>query len=130
MCYLWHRLRIFSFFRSYVPSSRYSSFCILTITWFTQSVMSWWVLVHDTFFNISFEQQLIKSPNLVNCWYKPGQKLWGIFWTIWGTGAKFQDLFNFVVCSNYLITSYVKTPVFHFFEKMNRGQLKKINVNY
>ena len=40
------------------------------------------------------------------------------------TGAKFQDLFNFS------ITNYVKFPVFHVFEKMNKGQLKIVKVNY
>ena len=38
--------------------------------------------------------------------------------------AKFQVLFNLATCSSYLITCYIKTPVFHFYEKMNKRQLK------
>ena len=42
----------------------------------------------------------------------------------------FQVLFNLANCSNYSISNYVKIPVFHFFEKMNMGQLKMVDVNY
>ena len=28
------------------------------------------------------------------------------------------------------MTSYVKIPVFHFFEKVNKGQLKMVNFSY
>ena len=54
--------------KSYVPFSRYPSFCVITISWFTKPVTSWWVLVmrQGSFLNISFEPQLIKSPNLSN----------------------------------------------------------------
>ena len=65
--------------------------------------------------------------------YKQGQYFSGIFWTIWRTGAKFQDLFNLATCSSYSIASYVKILVFHFFEKVNKGQLKQlkmVNINY
>ena len=48
---------------------------------------------------------------------------------IWRTGAKFQALFNLATCSNYSITNYVKIPVFHIFEKVNKGQLKMVNVS-
>ena len=40
------------------------------------------------------------------------------------TGARFKALFNLANCSNYSITNYVKIPVFNFFEKVNKGQLK------
>ena len=40
------------------------------------------------------------------------------------TGAKFQVFFNLATCPNYSITKYAKIPVFHFFDKMNKGQLK------
>ena len=46
------------------------------------------------------------------------------------TGAKFQVLFNLATCSNYSITNHVKIPVFHFMEKVNKGQLKMVNVNF
>ena len=36
--------------KSYVPFSRYPSFCVITISWFTKPVTSWWVLVHETGF--------------------------------------------------------------------------------
>ena len=62
--------------------------------------------------------------------YKQGQYFSGIFWTILRTGAKFEAFFNLATCSNYSITNYIKIPVFDFFEKVNKGQLKMANVNY
>ena len=44
--------------------------------------------------------------------------------------AKFEVLFNLATCSNYSITNYVEIPVFHFFEKVNKGHLKMVNLNY
>ena len=41
-----------------------------------------------------------------------------------------QDLFNLATCSNYSITNYGKFPVFHFFEGVNKGELKAVNINY
>ena len=49
---------------------------------------------------------------------------------IWRTWAKSQALFNLATCSNYSITNYVKFPVFHFFERLNKEELKMLNVNY
>ena len=49
---------------------------------------------------------------------------------IWRTVAKFQVLFNLRTCSNYSITNYVKIPMSHFFEKVDKGELKMVNVNY
>ena len=57
-------------------------------------------------------------------------KIFRNFGTLWGTGAKFQALFNLATCPNYLITNYVKIPVFHFFEKVNNGQSKMVKVSY
>ena len=51
------------------------------------------------------------------------------FWTILRTGAKFQALFNLPTYFNYSITNCVKILVFHFFGKLNKGQLKMINVS-
>ena len=42
----------------------------------------------------------------------------------------FQVLFNLTTCPNYSITTSVKIPVFHFFEKVKKGLLKMINVHY
>ena len=44
--------------------------------------------------------------------------------------VKSQVLFNLATSSNYSITSYVKILVFHFFEKVNKGQLKLVNASY
>ena len=49
---------------------------------------------------------------------------------IWRTGAEFQALFYLATCFNYLITNYVKFPVFNFFERVNNGELKMVNTNY
>ena len=49
---------------------------------------------------------------------------------IWRTGAEFQFLFNSATCSNFSETSYVNILVFHFFEKVNKGHFKMVNVNY
>ena len=46
------------------------------------------------------------------------------------TNEQFQALFNLTTCSNYSITNYVKIPVFHFLEKVNKGQLKMVNSSY
>ena len=49
---------------------------------------------------------------------------------MWRTGAKFHVLFNLATRSNYSITNYIKIPEFHFFEKVNKGQLKTVKVDY
>ena len=49
---------------------------------------------------------------------------------MWRTGSKFQFLFNVATYYNYSITNSVKILLFHFFEKVNKGQLKIVNVNY
>ena len=41
-----------------------------------------------------------------------------------------QALFNLATCSNYSITNYVKFPVFLFFKRVIKGELKMINTNY
>ena len=41
-----------------------------------------------------------------------------------------QILFNLATYSNYSITNYVKIPVFHFIEKVNKGHLRTVNFNY
>ena len=69
MCHLRHRLRIVLLCRKVVFSSQdIQVFVVLTIPWFTKSVVSRWVLVHETrsFLNIFFEPQLIKWSNLAN----------------------------------------------------------------
>ena len=42
-------------------------------------------------------------------------------------GTSFQSP---ATCPNYSITRYAKIPVFHFFEKVNKGQLKMVFFNH
>ena len=131
MCYLIHRFRIFLFCSKVMfcyPDTQV--FIFLAIPWFTKSV-TWWVLVHKTHFWI----YLMKHNSLSHqTWpterYYQGQYFLGFFRTIWRTGAKFQVLFNLATCSSYSITNYVNIPVFHFFGKVNKAQLKMVNVEY
>ena len=105
-------------------------FVFLTISWFSKSVTSRWVLVHETrcIFEYIFWTKAHKTWSIDS--YKQGQKFSGIFSPIWRTGPGFQVLFNLATCSNSSITNYVRIPVFHFFERVNKGQLKMLNANY
>ena len=48
-CVIWGTGQEFFYFvKKYVPFSRYSSFCIFNIPWFTKYVTSWWVSVRKT----------------------------------------------------------------------------------
>ena len=132
MCYLRHKLRVFFIlWKRYVLFSRYSSFCIfnhLMIYQICEVMMS-----ISTWDKVHFWIYLLNHNSLSHhTWptdrYKQGQYFSGIFWTILRTRGKFQDLFNLTTCSKYSITSYVKIPVFHFFEKVKKGQLKMVNV--
>ena len=102
-------------------------FVFLTIPWFTKSVMSQWVLVHKT-------TLLNQSTWSCQTWsvdrYNQGQWFSVIFWTIWRAGARLQVLFHLATCPNYSTTKYVKAPVFYFFEKVNKGQMKMVYVNH
>ena len=60
--------------------------------------------------------------------YKLGQKLSGIFWTIWRTGAKFQVLFNLGISSNNLVTNYVKIPQRFIFLESWKIDIKKLYI--
>ena len=62
--------------------------------------------------------------------YKQGEYFSKILWTIWRTGANFQAFFNLATCSNYSVTSYVKFLVFHYFERVNKGESNVVNMNY
>ena len=60
MCHLRQRLRIFLFCRKVMFDIQdIQVFIFLTITWFTISVMSWWVLRHrqGAFLNISLSHR-------------------------------------------------------------------------
>ena len=130
MCHLRYKLGIFLFHRKVMfRSLDIQVFVFLTIPWFTKSVRSWWVLVHET-------GCIFLNHNSLNhqTWpidrHKEGQYIYEISWTIWRTEAKLQTLFNSATCSNYSITDYVKPPVFHFYEMMNTGELKMVNIKY
>ena len=118
---------------SYVPFSGYSSFCIFNRTMICK--------IYDVMMSINTCDRVrfwifILSLNSLTheTWsidkYKQGQYFSEIFWTIWRTRAKFQTLLNLVPYSNYSITNYVKFPVFHFFERVNKGESRMITINY
>ena len=117
MCHLRLRLRIFLFHRKVMFCSQdVKVFVFLTISWFTKSVLSWWVLLHEPgcIFEYIFEPQ----PQVTKCGQLRDNKqeqFSEIFWTIWSTGAMLLVLFNLATCSNYPITNYVRIPMFHFF---------------
>ena len=119
--------------KNYVPFSRYSSFCIFNhlmiyqICDVTMSISAWdrvhfWLYLSN---HNSWSYQTWPVDR-----YKQGQSFSAIFWIIWRTGARFQVFFNLEAYPNYSITNYVKITVFHSFEKVNKRQLKMINVNY
>ena len=134
MCYLRHRLRIFLFHKSYVPFSRYSSFfcfffnhpmiyqiCIVMS-------ISTWDRVHFRIYLLNHNLLSYQTWSTDRC--KQGQYFSETIWRIWRTGAKFQALFNLATCSNYSIINYNKISAFHYFEKVNKGHLKILNINY
>ena len=129
-----HRLIIFLFRRKVVFRSQdIQVFVFLAIPRFRKSVTPWWVLVYET--GCIFWIYLLNHNSLTHqTWsiyrYKQGEYFSEIFWTIWRTGATFQGLFNLSTCSNYSKTYYVKFPVFHFFERVNKGELKMVNISY
>ena len=128
MYHLRHRLRIFLFCKKIMFCFQDTQvFVFLTIPWFTKSLTSWWILVHKTgcILNISFEPQLTKSPNLANWQILTRAIIFRNCLTIWRLGP-----FHLATCSNYSITSYDQIPVFHYFEKVNKGHLKMVNVKY
>ena len=132
MCHLNHRLRIFLFHRK-IMCRRYSSFCIFNhpmiyqLSDVTMSISAW-DKVHFWIYLLNHKSWSHQSCPVDR--YKQVQQFSVIFWTIWKTGARFQVLFNLATCPNYSITKYAKIPVFHFFEKMNEGQLKIVYVNH
>ena len=73
----------------------------------------------------------IHSPLTHQSWsidrYKQGQYFSEIFWTIWRTGAKFQAFFSLATCS---INNYGKFLVFHFLERINKREIKMVNIKY
>ena len=65
--------------------------------------------------NISFDPQLVKSPNLAIDRCEQEEWFSGTFWRVWRIGTRFQVLFDLAFCSNYSIANHAKIPMFHFF---------------
>ena len=134
MCHLKHRLRIFMFRRKITFRFQdIQGFCIFNhriiyrISDVTMSI-STWDKVHFSIYLLNHDSWCHQTWPVDR--YKQGQKFSVIFWTIWRTGARFQVLFNLATCPNYSITKYIKIPVFHFFEKVKKRQLKMVYVNH
>ena len=134
MFHLRHRLRFFLFCRKVIFCSQdIQVFCVFNHPMIYQIFdimmsISTWDRVHFWIYLLSHDS-LSHQTWLVDR-YKQGQYFSGIFWTIWRTGAKFQALFNLATCTNYSITNYITTLVFHFFVKVNKRHFKMLNVNY
>ena len=133
MCHLSHRLRIFWFRRKITFRSQdiqVSVFfnhpmiyriCDVTISISTWDKVHFWIYLLN---HNSWSHQTWPIDR-----YKQGQKFSVIFWAILRTGSRFQVLFYSGTCLNYSIINYVKIPVLHFFQKVNKGHLKMANVN-
>ena len=80
----------------------------------------------DAFWNISVEPQLINQ--LIDI--SKDNILESLEQSLRGLELSSGSFCNLDTCSNYSITSYVKILVFHFFEKVNKGSWKMLNVNY
>ena len=128
MCHLRYKLRICWFCRKIMFRSQdIHLFVFLTIPWFTESVTPRWALVHETRYIFEYifwttAHEVTKLGQLIGT--NKGNNFSIIFWTIWRTGVRSQVLFNLASCPNYSRTNYVKIPVFHFFDKMNKGHCK------
>ena len=133
MYHLKHRLRIFWFrWKIMFRSQGIQVFLFLTIPWFTKSVTSRWVLVHETrcIFEYIFwtkNDEATKLDQLIDI-SKDNNFQWSLE-RFGRLGARFQVLFNLATSPNYSITKHANIPVFHFFEKVNKQQLKMIYVN-
>ena len=133
MCHLRHRLRKCWFCRKAMFRSQdFQLSVFLIIPWFTKYYV---MMSIGTWDNVHFWIYLLNRNSLSHqAWpsdrYQQEIKFSEIFSKILRTGTRFQVLFNFATCSNYSVTNYAKIPVFHFFEKVNKGQWKMVNVNY
>ena len=133
MCYLRHSLRIFFILqKSYVPFSRYPSVCIFNH------------LMHDlanlrrhdeyqykrqgAFLNISFEPQLIKFPNLANS-YNNRNNFQECFEDFGRLGLSSRSI-SIQQPAQLLKNQLCQDSSVSIFEKVNKGQLKMVNLNY
>ena len=123
-------MNFFILWKYYAPFSRYPCFCIVNHRMIYQICA---VISISTWDRVHFWKYLLNHNSVSHhTWpidrYKQGQYFSAIFWTIWRTGATLQVLSNLATCFKYSISSYVKIPVFHSFEKVKKGQLKMVNV--
>ena len=108
-------------------------FVFLTIPWRTNSVTSWWILVHEAgcifdYILWTTTHQVTKLGQLIDI--NKENNFPEFFEQFGGLGQSSRFFFNLATWSNYSITNYVKIPVFRFFVKVNKGRLKMVNVNY
>ena len=122
MCHLKHRLRIFLFHRKIMFHSQdIQVFVFLTIPWFTKSVTSQWVLVHETkciFENIFWttNHEATKLGQLIDI--SKDHNFHDSFGQFGRLGLDSRSFLNLATCPNYSKTKYVKIAVFHFFWKV------------
>ena len=123
-------MNFFILWKYYAPFSRYPCFCIVNHRMIYQICavisISTWDRVH--FWKYLLNHNSVSHPTWPIDRYKQGQYFSAIFWTIWRTGATLQVLSNLATCFKYSISSYVKIPVFHFSEKVKKGQLNMVNI--
>ena len=85
-----------------------------------------------TWNKVNFWIYLLNHTSLIHqTWptdrHKQGQYFSEIYLKIWRSGAKFQALFNLATCSNYSTTDYIKFPVFHFLQRVNKEELSQVS---
>ena len=117
--------------KSYVLLSRYSSLCIFNnpkiyrgCIWYSWMSISTWDSVHSWIYLLNHNSLTIKLGQMIDI--TKGKIFSEIFWTIWTTGAV-PGPFQFSNMLQLLNNQYVKFPVLHFLEMMNKGELKMIN---
>ena len=118
--------------KNYVLFSRYSSFWIFIHSMVCQKCdvmmsISTWDKVHFWIYFLNHNSSSYQTWPVDR--YNQGQQFPKSFEQFGGLGTKFQILFNLATCSNYSITNYVMIPMFHLFEKVNKGHSKMLNVS-
>ena len=115
-----HRLRIFLFRRNVMFRSQIIQvFVFLYTPWFAKSVTSWWDRVHFWIYLWTKSHEVAKLDQLINI--SKGNNFREFFEQFGGLGLSSRS---------YLVANYVKIPVAHFCEKVNKRQLKIAKNNY
>ena len=134
------QVKNFFLFRRKVMFSRYLSFCIfnhpiinqifvvmMNISTWQGAFLNIYLLNHNS---LSRETWPLIDINKGNNFQEFFEQFGGLGQSSFQFRSFSKVFFSLANCSNYSITNYVKIPVFHFFEKVNKGQLKMVNVNY